>query len=107
MRDSLTIIIAAVTSIVFGLSNACASEASDLYDAHCSACHNLGVAGAPKIADPDAWNPRVAQGNKVLYDHAINGFTGENGSMPPKGGFVELSDEQIKTIVEYMVSRVN
>ncbi len=77
-----------------------------LYENHCAACHQLGVAGAPKIDDKAAWLPRIQQGNAVLYQHAINGFDGATGSMPPKGGFSDLSDEQVKTIVEYMVSRV-
>ena len=102
---TVAIIGSAVTTLV--LSTASADDPANLYDAHCAACHNLGVAGAPRVSDPDAWKPRLEQGNKVLYEHAINGFTGENGTMPPKGGFIELSDEEVKIIVEYMVSRVN
>jgi len=83
-----------------------ADEGEDLYNNYCSACHNLGVAGAPRITDQEAWKPRLAQGKKVLYDHAINGFVGQTGSMPPKGGFVGLSDEQIQQIVDYIIFQV-
>ena len=40
---------------------------------------------------------------ETIYDHAINGFQGENGVMPPKGGFMNLSDDDIKLAVDYMV----
>ena len=76
-----------------------------IYHDTCSACHNLGVAGAPKVGDKNAWKDRIAKGNKVLYLHAIYGFEGDSGIMPPKGGFDYLSDNEVKTVVEYMVSQ--
>lgn len=39
----------------------------------------------------------------MLYDHSINGFQGETGVMPPKGGFANFSDEEVKAAVDYMV----
>ena len=36
----------------------------------CSACHETGVNGAPKIGDHAAWGPRIAQGKDVLYKAA-------------------------------------
>ncbi|NKB62652.1 MAG: c-type cytochrome [Gammaproteobacteria bacterium] len=75
------------------------------YEGKCAACHGFGVAGAPKLGDAAAWKDRIAQGNDTLYDNAINGFTGATGVMPPKGGFTALSDDEIKAIVDYMVSQ--
>ena len=49
--------------------------------------------GRPEL--PGAW--------RTLYSNAINGFTGNTGIMPPKGGFTGLSDDQVKVIVDYMV----
>jgi cytochrome c5 len=74
------------------------------YDEACNVCHGTGAAGAPKLGDPDAWAGRVAQGVEVLYDHAINGFQGKAGIMPPKGGRVDLDDDAVKAAVEYMVA---
>jgi cytochrome c5 len=81
------------------------ADAEQDYNLTCAACHNLGVAGAPRIGNMEAWTDRVAQGMAVLTRHAIDGFTGEAGVMPPKGGFTELTDEQVEAIVAYMVSR--
>ena len=39
----------------------------------------------------------------TLYEHAIKGFMGEAGLMPPKGGRVDLSDDDVRASVDYMV----
>jgi cytochrome c5 len=62
------------------------------------------VAGAPKPGDKEEWAPRIAQGNDVLYKHAIEGFTGEKGMMPARGAGASLSDDEVKAAVDYMVS---
>jgi cytochrome c5 len=65
----------------------------------CFACHGTGAAGAPKIGDKAAWQPRVMQGYTVLMQHAIYGFKG----MPAKGGNPALSDEQIREAIALML----
>lgn len=69
-------------------------------------CHGAGVAGAPKVGDKAAWEPRVAQGKDTLYKHAIEGFSGQAGMMPAKGGNPSLSDDQVKAAVDFLVSKV-
>ncbi len=81
------------------------ADAETDYNQTCAACHSLGVAGAPRIGDAGAWKDRIARGNDALFKNAINGYTGESGVMPPKGGFNDLSDDQVREIVIYMVSR--
>jgi cytochrome c5 len=68
----------------------------------CAVCHAAGVAGAPKPGDKADWGPRIAQGIDVLNKHAIEGFTGAKGQMPPKGGSTALSDDEVKAAVKYM-----
>ena len=74
-----------------------------VYNAACNVCHGNGVAGAPITGDADAWAARIAQGNEILYRHAIESFAGEAGYMPAKGGNVSLSDEEVIAAVDYMV----
>lgn len=76
-----------------------------VYKANCFACHGAGVAGAPKLGDSANWAPRIEQGMDVLYTHAIEGYQGNSGYMPPKGGFTSLSDEEVKAAVQYMVEQ--
>ena len=75
-----------------------------VYNTACIACHGSGVGGSPIVGDTDAWGPRIAQGMDVLYDHAINGFTGDAGVMIAKGGRMDISDGEIEDAVDYMVA---
>ncbi len=75
----------------------------ELYEQACKACHGAGIGGAPKAGDKAAWGPRIAKGTSILYDHAIHGFTGSAGIMPPKGGRVDVSDDLVKQAVDHMV----
>ncbi|MCM2251464.1 MAG: c-type cytochrome [Ramlibacter sp.] len=71
----------------------------------CAMCHAAGVAGAPKPGDKADWAPRIAQGVDVLNKHAIEGFTGAKGQMPPKGGSTALSDDEVKAAVKFMADQ--
>ena len=68
----------------------------------CKACHETGIAGAPKAGDKAAWGPRIAQGEKVLLQHALAGFQGKAGVMPAKGGNTDLTDDEVHRAVVYM-----
>ena len=78
------------------------ADGKAIYDKVCVACHAGAIPGIPKLGDKVDWEPRIAQGNDVLYDHAINGFMGAGMPMPPKGG-ADISDDEAKAAVDYMV----
>lgn len=71
----------------------------------CTACHGAGVAGAPKTGDKAAWAPRLAQGADVLHKHALEGYQGKAGYMPPKGGRTDLSDQSVMNAVDYLITQ--
>ena len=84
-----------------------AAAAADLtgeqiYNQACVACHGAGVAGAPKFGDKAAWAPRIAQGMDTLHKHALQGYQGKAGYMPPKGGRTDLSDQSVMNGVDYI-----
>jgi cytochrome c5 len=86
-----------------------ATAAADLtgeqvYNQACVACHGAGVAGAPKLGDKAAWAPRIAQGMDTLHTHALQGYQGKAGYMPPKGGRTDLSDQSILNGVDYIIA---
>ena len=85
---------------------AAALSGPQVYNAACLACHGAGIGGAPVLGDAAAWGPRIEQGVDVLKDHAINGYTGDLGFMPAKGGRTDLSDEEVAAAVDYMVGEV-
>ena len=74
-----------------------------IFNKTCALCHAAGVAGAPKPGDTADWGPRIAQGNDLLYKHAMEGFTGAKGMMPARGGNAALTDDEVKAAVDYMV----
>jgi cytochrome c5 len=79
---------------------ASAIDGEALYGA-CAACHATGAAGAPVLGDAAAWGPRIAGGVDALVSSVMNG----KGAMPPKGGRMDLDQNQVQAIVEYMVSQ--
>ena len=76
-----------------------------VYKGLCISCHN-GLPNIPKVGDIAAWESRIAQGMALLYERAITGFISEGGviAMPPKGGNMNLTDEEVKAAVDYMVA---
>ena len=72
-----------------------------IYKQSCMACHAAGVAGAPKLGDSEAWSPRIAKGTDALVQSVAKGLN----AMPPKGGCMTCSDEELRGAVEYMVSQ--
>jgi len=71
-----------------------------IYKAACAACHDSGVANAPKLGDKAAWAPRIALGLDGLLKSAIAG----KNAMPPKGGSDANETELARTIV-YMANK--
>lgn len=81
------------------------SAGKSVFGKTCAMCHAAGVAGAPKPGDKADWGPRIAQGQELLYKHALEGFTGAKGMMPARGGGSSLTDEEVKAAVDYMVAQ--
>jgi len=76
---------------------------TELFEQTCSVCHGQGIAGAPKAGDKAAWAPRIAEGKATLYEHALKGFQGKTGVMPPKGGRTDVPDDLVRQAVDHMV----
>ncbi len=73
----------------------------DIYNQACSACHQVGVAGAPKFGDAEQWAPRIEKGMDSLYGSVINGLP---PGMPAKGMCFTCSEEELKSVTDYMVA---
>jgi cytochrome c5 len=78
---------------------AAAVDGGQIYNTYCAICHKLGMNAAPKYGSKPLWAKRIAQGRDTVYSNSINGLRG----MPPKGGFANLSDAEVKAGVDYMV----
>ena len=80
-------------------------DGQQVYQTTCVACHDAGIAGAPKVGDKGQWAKHLAKGLDTLYTSALNGVQGAAGAMPPRGGNPGLSDAEVKAAVNYMVAR--
>ena len=78
---------------------AAARSGDEVYKTVCAACHDAGVAGAPKHGDKGAWAARIKQGLETLVASALKG----KGAMPPQGGG-QFSDLEITKAVVYMAN---
>jgi S-disulfanyl-L-cysteine oxidoreductase SoxD len=70
-----------------------------LYNESCAACHGNDAIGAPVLGNKEAWAAVTAKGVEQVYANAINGIN----AMPPRGG-TDLSDDQMKEIIDYMIN---
>jgi cytochrome c5 len=66
----------------------------------CSACHQAGVANAPKIGDKAAWAPRLKLGLDGLLQSVIKG----KGAMAPRAG-TSLSDQELAGAIVFMANQ--
>lgn len=78
-----------------------ANDGSAIYNRSCIACHQTGVAGAPRTGDHAAWQQRLkaAGGLDALVESAWRG----KGAMPPKGICGTCTKEDIKLATEFMI----
>ena len=84
-----------------GSENIDLAAGEQLYKSVCFACHQVGVAGAPKFGDKAAWEPLIAAGMDQMIKISLEG----KGAMPPRGGST-ASDEEVIAAVHYMVNAV-
>lgn len=103
-QDNSALAIAPVTTAATATVVATFKDGTEVFENVCKACHGMGIAGAPKAGDHGAWAPRIAKGKPTLYEHALKGFQGTSGVMPPKGGRTDLNDDLIKAAVDHMVA---
>lgn len=77
-------------------------KGEQIYNNTCIACHLAGMSSAaPKIGNQRDWAERINKGMETLFNHSLNGFN----DMPPRGGKPNLSDEEVKEAVAYMISK--
>ena len=72
----------------------------------CFSCHEMGIGGAPKVGDPVAWQGRPEKGIDTLMKSVINGVTSERGVMLPRGGLPDMTDEEIRAAITFMLKQL-
>jgi cytochrome c5 len=75
------------------------ADGSAVYNGLCSACHAVGAAGAPITGSEQMAARLQEKGIEGLIANAIGGLN----AMPARGGNPSLTDEQVKSAVEFML----
>jgi cytochrome c5 len=101
MKSPAATLVAAVASFLWTHASADSGEA--VYKNRCSLCHAGGAGGAPKFGNREDWAPRAARGKLALYDVALHGKP--NTAMMPRGGFRDLSNDEVMAAADYMLAR--
>ena len=78
-----------------------AATGENAYKQVCAVCHQMGVAGAPKLGDKVKWAPWIKEGQAQLTAH---GYVGVRG-MPAKGGKADLSVADFAASLVFMVNQ--
>ena len=84
-------------------AHASSEEAVKLYKSSCMVCHASGMANAPRLGDKARWDPLIAEGEDAMMEVVING----KGAMPPRGAAPKATDEQLRSVVRYMIEKAS
>lgn len=71
-----------------------------IYNRFCFSCHGPGTAGAPRVGDSAAWEPRLAKGRDALLEATMEGIP---PAMPPMGLCQHCTDEELWAAIEHML----
>jgi cytochrome c5 len=80
-------------------------DGSVIFSNLCGACHTSGAGGAPMM-QKSLWTERMAKGVDALVQNAIEGYQGEAGLMPARGGNPSLTDAQVEATVKWMLDNM-
>ncbi len=91
--------------LILGINStpALAASGEEVFGRTCRSCHVMGIAGAPVIGDKRAWDSRIRKGVDGLLDTVLAG----KAPMPPLGGCIECTENDLRAAVQYMVDAVN
>ena len=67
----------------------------------CAACHQTGVAKAPKLGDKGDWAGPIKRGVSEMLKTVIAG----KGAMPPRAGASDATDLELRRAIVYMANQ--
>lgn len=79
-------------------------DGKSLYDRYCNACHkksNSKAVGSVKFGDKASWESSREKGIDALTATVIKG----SKNMKPRAGIASLTDDEIRSAVEYMLKQ--
>lgn len=98
---ALVFCVVLVSCVALFSGSALAASTGERYMRNCAVCHLPGIAAAPRVGDRAEWTRRLRAGMNMVYRNALQGIP--NTAMMAKGGHTDLSDDEIRAIVDYMI----
>ena len=89
------------TALVAVEPESAAFDAATTYQMNCFACHGTGAAGAPLLGEAEVWEEKLAKGIEEIMANVINGIN----AMPARGLCASCSDDDLKALVDYIISQ--
>jgi cytochrome c5 len=90
-----------VGKVEFGAAGAGAAKSGEeIVKEVCAACHQTGVANAPKLGDKAAWAPRLKLGLNGMLQSVVNG----KGAMAARAG-TSLTDQELTSAIVSMANQ--
>ena len=83
--------------------NAFAATGEEVYKSKCNSCHDSGAGNAPRVSTRDDWIAREKRGRAAMFESALKGIP--STAMAAKGGYAELTDDEVRATVDYMLKR--
>ena len=74
-----------------------------VYDKACFICHKDGVGGAAAITNLERWTANRAKDLPTMIEHVNDGYTGEYGTMTPKGTCMDCSKDDLRDAIFFMM----
>ena len=93
-----------VGKIEFGAAGAAAGApraGEEIVKTVCAACHQAGVAKAPKLGDKGDWAGPIKRGLNEMLKTVIAG----KGAMPPRAGASDATDLELTRAIIYMANQ--
>ena len=77
-----------------------AKSGEEIVKENCAACHQAGVANAPKLGDKAGWAPRLKLGLNGMLQSVVKG----KGAMPARAG-TSLTDQELSSAIVFMANQ--
>ena len=71
---------------------------------YCYICHENAVGEVTMLTYKDRWIENRANDIETLVQHVHDGYTGNYGTMPPKGACMECSEDDLRSATIYMMT---
>jgi len=99
--DAVSARLQPVGKVEFGAAGTGATKSGEeIVKEVCAACHQAGVANAPKLGDKAAWAPRLKLGLNGLLQSVVKG----KGAMAARAG-TSLTDQELGSAIVFMANQ--